>query len=206
MLFHNKYRIESARLSKWDYSSPGYYFVTICTHDRKCTLSQIQNEKVLLSRIGLIAKEEWEKTGLIRNNISIHEFVIMPNHVHGIIQIKQTIPGTDIFNPIITASTAAATTTTKSQSNQSHWKSGVLGAIIGQFKIQVSKRAHRCGFPEFKWQERFHDYIIRDKNELFRISQYIRNNPANWNKDKFRIKLNTVREDEAEYEKEIWMI
>lgn len=83
-----------------------------------------------------------------------------------------------------------------------HWKSGVLGAIIGQFKQQVTKRIRKNGFPRFHWQLRFHDHIIRDENELNRIRNYIKFNSANWNRDTFNANSNMVREPGTEYEPE----
>jgi len=89
MLFIDKYRIESARLKGRDYSQPGQYFVTICTQSHENYFGRLQNEKIELNDIGKIVKEEWIKTGKIRKNIIIDEFVIMPNHIHGIIIITE---------------------------------------------------------------------------------------------------------------------
>jgi putative transposase len=209
-LFRNKYRIESSRLAGWDYSKPGYYFVTICTRNRKCFFSEIKNGIAVPTPIGKIAIEEWERTGSIRKNVTIHEYAIMPNHVHGIVQIVKT-PCTIDETPSRDASKypteygLSMTYVTKSQENssgarfvktpchgvsteepheqRSHWKSGVLGALVGQFKIQVIKRAHLSGFSDFQWHPRFHEHIIRDMNGLIAIRQYIRDNPANWDED-----------------------
>ena len=89
-LYRSKYRIESARLPRWDYSSPGYYFVTICTQNREHFLSDVVGGKIVLKPAGVIANEEWLATPLIRPNIEIDEFIIMPNHIHGIIRIKSS--------------------------------------------------------------------------------------------------------------------
>jgi REP element-mobilizing transposase RayT len=87
-----------------------------------------------------------------------------------------------------------------------HWKSGVLGSIIGQFKQQVTKRIRKTGFRRFHWQLRFYDHIIRDENELNRIRNYIKFNPANWNRDTFNNNTNTLHEPDTGYEPEPWMI
>lgn len=89
-LYRSKYRIESARLPRWDYSSPGYYFVTICTQNREHFLSDVVGGKIVLKPAGIIANEEWLATPLIRPNIEIDEYIIMPNHIHGIIRIKSS--------------------------------------------------------------------------------------------------------------------
>ena len=91
-LYKNKYRIESTRLKNWDYSLPGCYFVTICTYHRKNFFGSINNNinsnTVELSPLGIIVKDEWLNTESIRKNVSLDEFIIMPNHVHGIIIIE----------------------------------------------------------------------------------------------------------------------
>jgi hypothetical protein len=86
-LFKNKYRINSTRLKGWDYSWPGYYFVTICTKDRTNFFGSIENEKMYLSEIGEIVENEWLKTEQIRKNVILDKFVVMPNHIHGILVI-----------------------------------------------------------------------------------------------------------------------
>jgi REP element-mobilizing transposase RayT len=88
----------------------------------------------------------------------------MPNHFHGIISIKKT--------------------TTSPQNISQHWQSGCLGAIINQFKSICTKKIRKF-YPDFQWQTRYYDHIIRDENELFFISEYIINNPKEWGNDKF---------------------
>ena len=83
----NRYRIASARLAGYDYRLPGWYFITICTHRRRCTLGTIQNGITHLSDAGKIVDEEWHKTAHVRSNIVLGEWVVMPNHVHGLIGI-----------------------------------------------------------------------------------------------------------------------
>ena len=90
-LFKNKYRIESTRLRGWDYSAAGYYFVTFCTYHREPCLGHIVDDDVLLSRSGEIVAEEWNKTEQIRPNVRLDEWIIMPNHVHGIIVITHHV-------------------------------------------------------------------------------------------------------------------
>lgn len=86
-LFKNKYRIKSARHEEWDYSQDGFYFITICTEKWKSFFGNIENEKMVLSELGKIVKNEWFKTREIRKNVKLDEFVVMPNHIHGIIQV-----------------------------------------------------------------------------------------------------------------------
>ncbi len=89
-LYKNKYRIESTRLPTYDYSSNGYYFVTICTHQKHCYFGKIVNAQMQLSQLGKIAQKHWQEIPKHFDGVDIDEFVIMPNHVHGIIVINQT--------------------------------------------------------------------------------------------------------------------
>ena len=176
-LYKNKYRIESARCSKWDYTSDGNYFVTICTHNRQCFFGDVIAGKMQLSDIGLIIAQEWQKTPQIRSNVQLDEWVVMPNHLHGII----------IINPVETFRRNVSTANDKMQpktNNKSRLKPNSLGSIIGQFKSVCTKRIWKMGFNDFRWQTRFHDHIIRDEESLHRIRQYIINNPAKWELDK----------------------
>jgi len=86
-LFKNKYRIESSRLKDWDYSKDGAYFVTICTHDMKNYFGKVIEDKVILTNIGKIVNNEWLRTKEIRENILLDEYIVMPNHFHGILMI-----------------------------------------------------------------------------------------------------------------------
>ncbi|MBD2605167.1 hypothetical protein H6G81_11640 [Scytonema hofmannii FACHB-248] len=79
-LYKNKYRIETVRCSKWDYTSDGYYFITICTHNRQFFFGEIIDGEMQLSQIGEIIAEEWQKTSQIRSNVQLDAWVIMPNH------------------------------------------------------------------------------------------------------------------------------
>ncbi|MDZ7807615.1 MAG: transposase [Gracilimonas sp.] len=87
--FRDKYRIKSNRWEYWDYKNPGAYFITICTKNKECFFGEIVNGEMLLNQIGSIAESEWKKTKIIRKdmNITLGEFVIMPDHIHGIIII-----------------------------------------------------------------------------------------------------------------------
>src|SRR5690554_2712883 len=87
-LFRNRYRVESTRVPVWDYSQPAWYFVTICTRNRVCTLGEVVNNEIILSPSGQIVKDEWKATAEIRPNVDLDASIIMPNHLHGIIVIE----------------------------------------------------------------------------------------------------------------------
>jgi REP element-mobilizing transposase RayT len=169
--FQGKYRIPSARLPGWDYASAGYYFVTIVTHGRIPYFGEILAGKMHLSPIGAIVAEEWSKTPQIRPNIQLDEWVIMPNHLHGIIII------TTVETPRRGVSTERRGVSTKA------WKPNTLGSILNQFKSVCTKRIRLACNPDFGWQPRFHDHIIRDEKSLERIRAYIRYNPLQWSQD-----------------------
>jgi REP element-mobilizing transposase RayT len=185
--FQNKYRISSSRLQNWNYGSPGFYFITICTKNREHYFGEIQNDEMLLNELGSFVTSEWMKTLDIRPdmNLELGEFVVMPNHFHGIMMIGENefnkpeggIVGRDAMHRVSTANP----TTTK---NKFGPQSKNLGSVVRGFKSSVTTHAKKLNL-EFGWQERFHDHIIRNHEEFVRISKYILDNPRNWKDDKF---------------------
>jgi len=169
-LFKNKYRTESTRLKSWDYSTAGYYFVTICTQNQNCCLGQITNGVSRLSQIGCIIAEEWAKTAELRDNVCLDEWVIMPNHhFHGIIYLAET--------PCNTSQQGAQPNTFGPQKNN-------LASTIRGFKAASTKRIHDAGF-DFAWQSGFYDEIIGKERTLETIQTYIKNNPLQWELDRY---------------------
>ncbi|MBI3740729.1 MAG: transposase [Chloroflexi bacterium] len=165
-LFKNKYRIESTRLKGWDYSSPGLYFVTVCAQNRECFFGDVVNGEMDLSPIGDIVADEW---------------IVMPNHIHGIIVITDAPVQTAPRNTVETFRRNVSTT---NATNPSRLKPRSIGAIIGQIKSICTKRIQAEGFKGFDWQKRFWDEIIWNERALNAVRTYIINNPANWEKDK----------------------
>ncbi|MEO8414246.1 MAG: hypothetical protein ABI472_11335 [Ginsengibacter sp.] len=188
--FKNKYRIQSARLQNWDYGSPGLYFITICTKNRKHYFGEIKNGEMVLNELGLIVNIEWEKTPEIRPdmNLELGEFITMPNHFHAVIMIgenKFNVHGGDAMHGCRDAVHGCRDAMHGvSTANKFGPQSKNLGSIIRGFKSAVTTTARKLGV-EFGWQARFHDHIIRNHNELIRISNYIIANPRNWKDDKF---------------------
>lgn len=173
-LFRQTYRIESARKPHWDYSWPGWYFVTTCTKDMKIRFGKVLDGSVNLSSIGAYAAACWREIPVHHPGVTIDEFIVMPNHIHGIIVISgpERLPALPRRGEIKRTMELSAV----------HPKSGSLGAIVGSFKAAVTYWCRTQNF-EFDWQPRFHDRIIRGKNSLKNIREYIRENPANWHKD-----------------------
>lgn len=175
-LFKQKYRIESARLPGWNYAAAGWYFVTVCTRDRRYCSGEVETDTVRLSETGEIVAEEWLKTEQVRAGVKLDQWIVMPNHLHGIVIIE------DIEPPHRDGSTGERRD--GSTSRTSHWKANSLGAIIGQFKSVCTKRVWAAGHLDFFWQARFYDHIIRDERSLHDIREYIVNNPVKWELDK----------------------
>jgi REP element-mobilizing transposase RayT len=189
-LFNNKYRIPSARLQHWNYANEGMYFITICTKNRKNYFGEIVSAEtrgiasLQPTEIGQIAHSEWYKTIELRpdSNLELGEFVVMPNHIHGIIII-----GKNEYNMHQDQDTDAMHRVSANQTkykNQFAPQSKNLASIIRGYKSAVTTYARKNGII-FDWQPRFHDHIIRSMDEYHRISNYILNNPTKWYKDKF---------------------
>ena len=175
--FLGKYRIPSARALWWDYFE-GSYFITICTRNRLHWFGSIQDNKMFLSPIGEIAEQCWVDIPNHCPYVQLGEYKIMPNHIHGIIDI---LPVDTILVETLHATSLHATSL---QMGRISPKRGSLGRVLGSYKSAVSNKAHEID-GTFKWQERFHDHIIRDADEYHRIREYIIHNPEHWEKDCF---------------------
>ena len=189
--FKNKYRSESARLKNWDYGSNAAYFVTICTQGRQCFFGHVGDNEMMLNGIGEIARDCWTQIPTHFPFVKLGEHVVMPNHVHGIVIIDKTDDGRndhsnkrDVPN-VETPKLGVSTITNRTNAASEKWNSGTLGAIINQYKRAVTIRARKI-HPNFTWQSRYHDHIIRNNPSYHRISEYIKNNPAVWQEDTLR--------------------
>ncbi|MGQ9620274.1 MAG: hypothetical protein ACUVTX_04735 [Bacteroidales bacterium] len=186
--FRNRYRIASARLQTWDYGRNGAYFITICTGNRNCYFGNIQSGVMHLSELGHIARKLWLEIPAHFPFVKLSGFVVMPDHIHGIIIIDkpQTNNNENINTVTVETPNLGVSTVTdpKIGDNSKKWKPATIGVIINQYKRIVTINA-RLIDPGFRWQPRFHDHIIRNAGELNRIRNYIINNPAKWRDDDF---------------------
>lgn len=187
--FRNKYRIKSTRFKYWNYAWPGTYFVTICTKNKIHFFGEIRDRKMHINKIGKLAIQEWKITPELRPdmNLELGQFVIMPNHFHAIIIIGKNEYNTN--NKMENSHSRDAmhrvsTTRHNIPTNQFGSQSKNLASIIRGFKSSVTKQT-RVYCPEFAWQPRFHDHIIRDQKSYQNISNYIIRNPFNWKEDQF---------------------
>ena len=156
LLFKGTHRVASARMRDWDYSAPAPYYVTVCTKDKRCVfgdIMEIEEEpgaKICLSAAGRIVEKCWQEIPAHYPTVLLDTVQVMPNHLHGILEI------------------------------QTQRKGITLGVIINQFKTACTKKIREAGLTDFAWQERFHDHIVRNEKDLERIQTYIRNNPVMW--------------------------
>ena len=170
-LFKNKYRIKSIRLKDWDYSSNGYYYITICTKNRKCVLGNVVNGKMGLSQIGEIVQHCWHDLPNHYPNCNLDVLIIMPNHVHGIVIIDNENVKSNVEAGFKPAST--------------NMKQHGLFEIIRAFKTFSSRKINGMqNLFHFNWQRDYYEHIIRDEHELNRIREYITNNPLQWELDR----------------------
>jgi len=180
--FKNKYRIPSTRLQSWDYGDDGAYFITICTKNREHFFGEIVTEtlqcnvsKIQLNEMGQLAEKYWLEIPNHFPFIKLGNFVVMPNHTHGILIIDKVDGGATVTPTASTNATTNATTKTEQMAKNSP-KSGTISTIIRSYKSVVSKNAHLI-HADFAWQPRFHDHIIRDSKSFENIQNYIANNP-----------------------------
>ena len=201
--FKNKYRIASIRLPYWDYSQNGWYFVTICAKNRVNYFGQIKNDQTQLNNLGAITHQSWLAIPEHFPFVILDEFIIMPNHLHGILIINHQAQmaavsvetqnlasrydGKRETQNLASLRRGEQKTAFGRTLNQTANKFGPqtrnLASIMRGFKIGVKKYTNVHNI-KFEWQPRFYEHIIRDDESLNRIREYIKNNPANWLNDR----------------------
>jgi len=211
LLYKNKYRIPSARREKYDYSQNGFYFITICTKNRELFFGNIINEKIQLSKIGQITQKYWLEIPNHFSFVKLDEFIIMPNHVHGIIQIdnqmhcvKNQIPCRDAIyrvskNQILNNQNPGGITRKYNPMLANSSLSKILRWFKGRttFEIRAKLKLGEQNGDAINrvstaviWQSRFHDRIIRNDEELNKIRCYIQINPEKWEYDRNNPRFN----------------
>jgi len=164
----------------YDYSIPGYYYITICTQYRICHFGAIVDGKIVLNEIGEIVKKQWLWLPEHFDYIKLDEWVIMPNHFHGIIEIIN-----ENYYKITGNGISVGNGRDRSLHKPNNPKIKPLPEIIGAFKTTSSKLIHqKQNNLYFAWQKSFHDRVIREDDDLDSIRYYIRQNPARWIKDR----------------------
>ena len=164
----------SLRLPGYDYRQGGIYFVTMCAFQQARLFGAIDDGEMRLNELGKIVEEEWLHITDVRSNVKQDLFVVMPNHIHGLLVITDRLEHD--FGQ------SAKTTHAK---NPHGFPAGSLGAVISHYKAAVSRRAW-SGLIERDqpiWQRNYYDHIVRNESSLNDIRRYILENPARWPKD-----------------------
>ena len=160
----------SVRLRGPDYTEPGAYFVTLCTRDRRCAFGEVTLDGVQLTPVGETVTEEWSRSADLRAEVELDVFVVMPNHIHGIVVISDISPQSGLR-----AHGRAPL----------HRPAPSLGALVAGFKAATTSHVNRlAGTPGAPvWQRNYYEHIIRSDKELERVRQYIAENPGRWAED-----------------------
>ena len=188
-----KHHRRSIRLKGYDYSQAGYYFITICCEHRAHLFGEIHAGKMALNAAGAMIEQIWHEIPADFPNIILHEYITMPNHIHGIIEIIQEA---ERRAEIDSAPTSG------------------LSQIIQSFKrhttLEYIKMVKQNILPPFHkriWQRNYWEHIIRNEDAFIRISAYIKNNPVKWTADKLNGGAgNRVMESSELYNDENWMV
>ncbi|MGD0591483.1 MAG: transposase [Bacteroidota bacterium] len=162
-LYKNIYRIESARLQMYDYAQAGDYFVTLCSHHHQCVFGDVHGEEIRRNEIGKIVQRCWEEIPQHFPNVELDAFVVMPNHIHGIIVIKDH--GRDVQLNVSTGNISSNVSTEKTHASISPRK-GSLSVIIRTFRAAVTTLCRTNGYHNFRWQSRFYSPREIAKGEL----------------------------------------
>jgi REP element-mobilizing transposase RayT len=192
----------SIRLQGYDYSQAGAYFVTICTQNRQCLFGEIVAGEMRLNDAGLIIADSWEWLSRQYGYLGLDEWIVMPNHIHGIIVIADGCRGGSRTAPITRTNDGKGGSRTAPTVKP-------VGRLIGAFKTVSTKQINEMRqTPGVQlWQRNYWEHIVRNESELNRIREYINKNPAKWNLDKLHPVTSTgTHETLAQYGTEEWMI
>jgi len=176
----------SIRLKHYNYSQAGAYFVTICTKDKEWLFGDVINMAMQLNDMGTAARECWNAISQHCPNVVLDEFIVMPNHIHGIIILNVGAKNLSLLQndaKDISAGLNNGISNRAKDISPLRGTSMTIGSVIRGFKIGVTKWARNNAFAHTPWQRNYYERIIRNEPELFTIREYIINNPLNWEKD-----------------------
>lgn len=185
---------KSIRLKGWDYRNPGLYFITICTEERRHYFGEIKDGIMGLSVPGCVAWHFWRQIPQHQSNVKLDAFVVMPNHLHGIIGIESvgTCHGMSPLSPQHGPSP-------QKQAQFGSPQSKSLSMIINHYKGTITRWCNANGHDYFGWQSRFYDHIIRHEGALHRIRKYIHDNPLRWQQDQANPDGHAMHEQAVKY-------
>ena len=181
----------SIRLRGYDYSRSGAYYVTLCTQDRACLFGEVVDGDMQVNDAGCMVSDAWHSLSDRFPNIDLDAFVVMPNHVHGIIVItNDAMPVND--GNIVGAGLVPALDVVPVNDGATTRVAPTLGDVIGAYKsvvtVQYARAVKTHGWTPFRkrlWQRNYHEHVIRNADSLNRIRQYILDNPRRWNEDRY---------------------
>jgi putative transposase len=177
-----KHHRRSIRLKGHDYSQPGAYFVTICTRDQACLFGHVVNGEMRLNDAGEIAQRCWEEIPRHFPLVELDAFVVMPNHVHGIIVIQGR---GEASVPLHVSKERPGSDASPLRQRPNGTQPGSLSAIVQNFKSISTRKMNAArstpGTPV--WQRGFYEHVVRDEEELRAIREYVLGNPARWDED-----------------------
>lgn len=180
-------RRRSIRLRGYDYGQAGAHFVTICARRRACVFGKVVGGEVIHSAVGRVVAEEWLRTTDVRTGVELDAFVVMPNHLHGIVLLAAANPVPADASDAVGASrwVARPPIPDAPRSTPKGPTAGSLSAIVGQFKAAVTRRAAALPEPPSVpvWQRNSYEHVIRDEASLDRLRAYIEANPSRWGED-----------------------
>ena len=226
-----KHHRRSIRLQGYDYSQPGAYFVTICTQNYSYLFGDIVEGEMVLNEAGQMVQGVWDELPMHYPGIETDAFIIMPNHVHGIIVIQPSDVGP--ASSTVGAGPCACPGDAPQSSDMGHLRVGPphlgqpqgvapttrmsLADVVHRFKTLTTKRYTDAvkhngwkPFPGRLWQRNYWEHVVRNERELYRIREYIINNPAKWESDRLygppSKSSPMVREHASAYAEEEWMV
>jgi putative transposase len=177
-------RRQTIRLQSFDYTSSGAYFVTICTHEKQMLFGEIVDGEMVLNELGLIVREEWFQSQIIRKEIELDAFIVMPNHLHGVVWIANDKIAESPLTSNVGAHGRAPLRKPNNELPSVRAKKS-LGSFVAGFKSACTKRIN-----EFRqtpripiWQRNYYERIIRNDDELNAVRTYIENNPQTCHDD-----------------------
>ncbi len=188
-----KYKNDSNRLRSWNYSSPGRYYITICTHNREHLFGQVENGNMILSEYGEIVRSEILKIPEYHKRAILDEWIVMPDHVHLLIELGtwnyengiSSIGDTDVVGKIHEISLQSCSPNDQIKQYRAARRKMIIFKIVGKFQMLTSKQINilRNSPGNTNWQHDYYDHVIRNYESYIRIKQYIINNPKNFRKN-----------------------
>jgi putative transposase len=177
---------KSIRLKHYNYSMPGDYFITICTNDHERIFGEIVENEIQLSKIGILVKQFWEEIPLHFSNVELDEYVIMPNHIHGILILRECTVGAEYIQPLrlrYIQPLRLRYIQPLRQTTFQHVIPNSIPSIVRSFKAAVTRECRKKNYQICCWQRNYYEHIIRNEKELNNIRDYIFGNLLQWKAD-----------------------